>query len=321
MYKVAPYVERCLRSLANQDIPFKDYEIICVNDGSPDNCAEIVMKLQKEIPNIVLINQENQGVSMARNNAIAVAKGKYMMPIDPDDYLVPNCLKAVIDQTESNQLDVLYCAFEIFDVNHQSIWRTDYSELTNKVDNGYEGYFAVRGVKVKDPDRSWAILYRMDVLRKYEIRYPKDVPFLEDGLFLGKVFALVERVGYNDKDFYKRTTRIGSATNSRLFYSEKAISGFIKAVQDIHLFATKNNLKSESKELVNHVVAKFVILSISSSASALRFTEYFKTIAILKLHGLTKIENKGVRFFYKNYVEVYNKSKLLFPLYFCVYKK
>ncbi|MDV7401681.1 glycosyltransferase, partial [Arthrospira platensis SPKY1] len=103
--------------------------------------------LQSEFPNIVLINQKNQGVSMARNNALAIAKGTYMMPIDPDDYVVPNCFKRALEQAESHKLDVLYCAFEIFDVNHQSTWRTDYSQLIDRVDSGYDGYFAVRGIK------------------------------------------------------------------------------------------------------------------------------------------------------------------------------
>lgn len=321
MYKVAPYVEKCLRSLADQDIPFSAYEIICVNDGSPDNCAEIVESLQNEIPNIVLINQENQGVSMARNNAIAVAKGKYILPIDPDDYVLPNTFSRILEIAETKDLDVLYLGFEIFDANGISNWFTNYIEQEKKVHNGVEGYFVSRGYDVRDPDRSVAMLYRIDLLKKFEINYPKDVPYLEDGLFLGKVFSVAERVGYSDKDFYQRTTRPGSATNSDLFYSEKAINGFIKAVQDIKLFATKNDLNPEKMELVNHVVAKFVFLSLSSSASALNFTEYFKTIAILKQYSLKKIENKGVRFLYKNYVEVYNKSKLLFPLYFRFCKK
>ena len=70
MYNVAPYVERCIRSLEDQDIPRNEYELICINDGSPDNCREIVEQLQLEFSNIVLINQINQGVSVARNNGI-----------------------------------------------------------------------------------------------------------------------------------------------------------------------------------------------------------------------------------------------------------
>ena len=320
-YKVEGYIEKCIRSLEEQDIPKTDYEIIVTNDGSPDKVHEVVEKLQLEFPNIILINQENQGVSMARNNALAIARGTYILPIDPDDYVLPDTLFRILEIAETKDLDVLYLGFEIYDANGVSNWFTDYTEQEKKIYDGVEGYFVSRGYDVRDPDRSWAMLYRKSMLDQFDIKYPKDVPYLEDGLFLAKVFAVAEKVGFKDDTFYQRTTRIGSATNSRLFYSEKAISGFIKAVQDIKLFATKNNLKPEKMELVNHVVAKFVILSLSSSASALNFSEYFKIIKILKENSLIKLERNGVRFLYKNYVEVYNKSKLLFPLYFRFYKK
>jgi glycosyltransferase involved in cell wall biosynthesis len=316
MYKVAHYVERCIRSLTNQDIPFEDYEIICVNDGSPDNCAEIVMKLQKEIPNIVLINQENQGVSMARNNALAIAKGKYMMPIDPDDYVVPNCFKSVLEQADDYDLDVLYCAFEIYDVNHQSIWRTDYSKLINSIDNGYDGYFAVRGPKVKDPDRSWAMLYKMNLLREYQIDYPKDVPFLEDGLFLGKVFAVAVRVGYSDRDFYQRTTRPGSATNSELFHSERAIHGFLFALEDLTIFK-QNSLVD--KKLLDHLVGKFSMLALHSFCERREYFSYSVIAKRVKVYT-EQINTIYLKYNYKRMVKLFNFSSLLFYISFRIIK-
>jgi glycosyltransferase involved in cell wall biosynthesis len=134
MYKVAAYVTRCIESLENQDIDKNLYEIICINDGSPDNCQEIVENLQKKYSNIVLLNQENQGVSMARNNGIAIAQGKYILPIDPDDYVMPNCFTSLLSKAYNENLDVLYASFEIFDVNEKVIWRTNYSNLINHVD-------------------------------------------------------------------------------------------------------------------------------------------------------------------------------------------
>lgn len=316
MFKVADYINRCIESLESQDIDKNLYEIICINDGSPDNCREIVENLQKKYSNIVLINQENQGVSMARNNGIAIAKGKYILPIDPDDYVVPNTFKRIANLVEADNYDVFYLGFEIFDVNEKSIWKTNYSKQEGETFSGVEGYFEPRGYDVKDPDRSVAILYKKQLLEDYNITYPKDVPYLEDGLFLAKVFAVATKVGFDNEIFYQRTTRIGSATNSQLFHSEKAINGFINAINDLKLFSSIIKLNKQQQYLVNHVLAKFFLLCISPSVFSFKFKQYFKTIKKLKQSGIKNIETDGLRFHYKRHISFYNFSKLFFPFYY-----
>jgi glycosyltransferase involved in cell wall biosynthesis len=282
MYNVAPYVERCLRSLANQDIPYNDYEIICVNDGSPDNCAEIVKRRQNEIPNIILINQENQGVSMARNNAIAIAKGKYILPIDPDDYVVSNCLKNALEKAEKEQLDVLYCAFEILDENFNHIWRTNYADLEQKIYSGYDGYFAVRGEKVQAPDRSWGILYRNAVIKEKTIYYPKDVPILEDAVFLGKIFIFSERVGYLNKSFYVLNLRNESAMSSGLINKKPARVGFQNAIEDLNTFKSENGITKKCLSLIGHIQLQFALKYIISCRNLGLYKEAIPFIKINK---------------------------------------
>lgn len=315
-YKVADFIEKCIRSLEDQDVPQSQYEIIVTNDGSPDNSRLIVEKLQLEFSNIQLINQENQGVSVARNNAIAIARGRYVMPIDPDDYVVPQLLKSILDRAESADLDILVLGFEIFDPNGKSIWKTDYRQQEPQVYSGVEGYFASRGYEVRDPDRSWAILYRNEMLQQHQLQYPEGVPFLEDGCFLLKVFSVAESVGFVDRVFYQRTTSIGSATVSGVFYSDKAIQGFIKAALDLKHFSAHYKLAKPQQELLNHGIAKYVLLSISPSISAYQFKKYFSVISMLKRAGLAKLEIDGLRFLYKKHIKMYNLSKLFFPLYF-----
>lgn len=311
-YKVDGYIEKCIRSLSNQDMPKNEYEIIVTNDGSPDRCREIVEGLQQEFSNLILINQENQGVSMARNNAIAIAKGEYILPIDPDDYVVPNVLKSVYENAKSRNLDVLYLAYEIFDKQGKSIWETDYESKNDTVFDGVDGYFAPRGLEMKDPDRSWAMLYRLDMLRQNKINYPKNVPFLEDGLFLGKVFTVAERVGFSSAKFYQRTIRKGSATNSRLLFSKKAIDGFLLAVSDLMNFSKTSSNGSKQRGLINHVTAKFVFLPLSSCLKSNNFTDFIKIVNSLKKLGLRKIDLQGCNGTYLIYGKAYNKSLLHF---------
>jgi glycosyltransferase involved in cell wall biosynthesis len=316
MFKVADYITRCIESLESQDIDKNLYEIICINDGSPDNCREIVENLQKKYSNIVLINQENQGVSMARNNGIAIAKGKYILPIDPDDYLVPNTFKRIANLVEADNYDVFYLGFEIFDVNEKSIWKTNYSKQEGETFSGVEGYFEPRGYDVKDPDRSVAILYKKQLLEDYNITYPKDVPYLEDGLFLAKVFTVATKVGFDNEIFYQRTTRIGSATNSKLFHSEIAINGFILAINDIKNFANQNLLAIHQQYLVNHVVAKFIVLSMSPFINKLDIYGYLKIVRLLKKKGVNKIATEGIRNPYKKLSFSFNLNKFWFFIYY-----
>lgn len=320
-YKVVNFIEKCIRSLEIQDIPHSDYEIIVTNDGSPDNSRAIVEKLQLEFSNIQLINQENQGVSVARNNAIAMAKGRYVMPIDPDDFVVPQLLKSILDRAESDDLDVLFIGFEIFNYLGNPIWKTDYSKQQHQVYSGVEGYFASRGYEIRDPDRSWAILYKNQMLQQHQLLYPKGVPFLEDGCFLLKVFAVADKVGFSNINFYQRTTSEGSATVSGVFYSEKAIKGFITAALDLKMFSTQHALAKPQQELLNHGIAKYVLLSISPSMGTYKVKDYLKVISMLKDSGLGKLETDGLRFLYKKHMKMYNFSKLFFPFYFRITNK
>ena len=307
-YKVDDYIEKCIRSLEHQDMPKEDYEIIVTNDGSPDRCREIVEALQSEFSNLILINQENQGVSMARNNAIAQAQGEYILPIDPDDYVVPNVLQSVYQNAASRNLDVLYLAYEIFDRQGNSIWETDYASKDNIVFDGVEGYFAPRSVEMKDPDRSWAVLYKLSMLKQHSIDYPKNVPFLEDGLFLGKVFTVAKRVGFSSAKFYQRTIRMGSATNSKLLFSKKAIDGFLLAVTNLMQFAKAIPKDSKERGLINHVMAKFVFLPLSSCLKTNNFKDFFEIVKALKNLGLKKLDLHGCSGIYLRYGKAYNKS-------------
>ena len=88
IYKVEKYLRFCLDSLCVQTL--KDIEIICVNDGSPDNCGEILKEYEKKDNRFYIINQENLGSGPARNNGLDYAKGEFVGFVDPDDWVSPN---------------------------------------------------------------------------------------------------------------------------------------------------------------------------------------------------------------------------------------
>ena len=107
-YNVEQYIAECLDSVYQQDIPEEEYEVICVNDGSPDHSRDIVLEYQKKHPNLILVEHKvNKKLGAARNTGRAAAKGKYIWNVDSDDKIVPNCLGNLMRICEENNLDVL----------------------------------------------------------------------------------------------------------------------------------------------------------------------------------------------------------------------
>ena len=110
IYNVASYLKKCVDSLLQQDI--SDYEMILVDDGSPDECPQICDDYAKKFTNIIAIHQENKGLSEARNTGTRSAQGEYIMFVDSDDYLQPNVLGALMEQVERDNLDVLRFGYQ-----------------------------------------------------------------------------------------------------------------------------------------------------------------------------------------------------------------
>ena len=112
-YNVEPYIEECIRSLYDQDIPMEEYEVICVDDCSPDGSRTIVERLQKEYSTLKLLcHTENKRQGGARNTGMKVAQGRYIWFVDSDDYIKPNCLKGLLVQAENEDLDILDFDFD-----------------------------------------------------------------------------------------------------------------------------------------------------------------------------------------------------------------
>ena len=114
MYKVEPFIEKCLNSCLCQDISKEEYEIVCVNDGSPDKSADIAKQIAKNNTNIRVIDRPNGGLSAARNTGIDNALGEYLFFVDSDDWIEANCLQKIVSVLNAEKPDVLcICAANV----------------------------------------------------------------------------------------------------------------------------------------------------------------------------------------------------------------
>ena len=135
VYKVEPYLRKCIDSLLAQDLSGEDYEIVLVDDGSPDRCPAICDEYAAGNKNIRVVHRENGGLSAARNSGLAVSQGEYVQFVDSDDYLEPNVLKTLIAKMDTDRLDVLRFNYqnvnekgEVFEPNKVSKPFVDYRD-------------------------------------------------------------------------------------------------------------------------------------------------------------------------------------------------
>lgn len=104
VYKTELYLRACLDSVYGQT--YKNFEVICIDDGSPDNSISILKQFKQEHENFRYYSQNNQGLSATRNNGIRLAKGKYILPLDSDDILDYDCLKKLVEAVENGECDI-----------------------------------------------------------------------------------------------------------------------------------------------------------------------------------------------------------------------
>lgn len=126
-YKVEEYLPRCIDSLLAQTL--QDIEIICINDGSPDRCIDILREYERLEPNkIVVIDKENEGVWRGRQDAIKIARGKYIGFVDSDDYVAPDFCEQLYSCAQKHNADIAVCGFYRVDFDSGDIIDEEMSE-------------------------------------------------------------------------------------------------------------------------------------------------------------------------------------------------
>lgn len=210
IYKVEVYIKECLESIFRQGLNDEDFEVILVNDGTPDNSIGVVEDIIREHPNIIIINQENQGVSIARNSGLYMSQGQYVYFMDPDDLLVDNALSVLINRALSTDVDILmadYCKFNDGENFKQMIRaQQDYSETFKTAEQAfledlspYECYI-------------WLMLFRRSFLINNKIEFK---PFwYEDTLLCQECFIKATTVLKAHFILYVYRMRAGSFTSS-----------------------------------------------------------------------------------------------------------
>ena len=189
VYNAERYLSQCLDSVHCQS--YDNWECVCVNDGSTDNSLAILRKVEKGDSRFIVIDKENEGVSVARNTALREITGEYFLFVDADDYLHPECLKIAHHiLTENSKLSgiVFKPNCRRFSDNHEAqLFSSEVVSNKYRVIKSPYDFFKSQNFIIGSP---WGKIYSSDAYANY--RFPVGVRMCEDVYYWDDI---VSRVG------------------------------------------------------------------------------------------------------------------------------
>lgn len=244
VYNTSKFLNKCMKSITEQN--FKDIEIICINDGSTDNSLKILEEFAKEDKRIKIINKKNGGLTTARNTALKVAKGKYCLNIDSDDWIEQGYFKALYERAEKENLDIT-----ISDIKRQYD-KTNILEIIkdldiddNEVIDGID--YLKKFYTINFLGYTWNKLVKRELYIKNKIFYNESIFLLEDVEVTGKLSYFAKKIGKINKAFYHY--RIGTNNGTFNNIPFKHLTDTYECFRNLEDFYLKNN-DIELKNLV-----------------------------------------------------------------------
>lgn len=237
IYNVEKYLRKCLNSIVNQT--YKNIEIICIDDGSPDNSIDILNEFAQKDERIKIIRQENQGLSGARNTGINNAIGKYIMFIDSDDWIELNMVELMINKIEKENLDLVICG-TFNNISEKEYQVNNLKEIKENIKNKIDGisYFKIVTSKTNlFTASSCNKIYRLNLIKEKKILFPEKRLY-EDLFFSFQYLINSLNVNVIEKPLYHYfVKREGSITNTLnikdindTLFTLKSLEDFLKKI-------------------------------------------------------------------------------------------
>ena len=257
VYNTAAWLRRCLDSICSQS--YQNLEILCVNDGSTDNSAEILAEYAERDTRIKVFTQENAGLSAARNTALAHASGEWVTGVDSDDWLELDAYSRAVRHISS---DVDLVVFGINVVGDSSY----------TAEAGLVEYCRVKSAGVQrvslETYRNLNVyfcnkLYRRSLIQRYSLRFPvglryEDMPFLYSYLSMVSVIACEPLPLYN---YWQRSDSIMGQTTRR----DARGLDHLRVVEKVHEFYEENVLLKKMQPVFDWVFASYSHLTLETT--------------------------------------------------------
>lgn len=241
VYNAEKTIGRTLDCLISQS--YKNFEAICVNDGSKDNTLEVLLKYQNQDKRIRVFNQQNKGPAKTRHFALQQANGYYIMFCDADDFYEEKMIETMIKSIEETNTDIAMCDCNIF----ESIKNITHDATKNYV------YLKLKGLQEVNTDTIskintllWNKIFKKEIIDKYNIQFPKQYEY-DDDVFVFKYLSVANSYFGIDQKLYNYSIGNPNSVMGQVFTKKNKGRqfDFIYAFQDLYDFLYKNNIKQE----------------------------------------------------------------------------
>lgn len=252
VYNTEKYLKKCLDSLINQT--YKDFEIIVVNDGSTDKSSNIISKYQKKYKNIIVIDKENEGLSMARNRGVQKSSGKYIIFVDSDDYVSNKLLEEVDKKIDDS--DIL--RFQIATEDEEYTKINEYHEEGFESMCGYDAFKYLSSYHFVEP--AWCYVIRKNYYIENKFSFKKGV-YHEDFGLIPYVIYKARKVKSIDFIGYYYIQRNGSIMNNNDYKKTvKKAFDMLEQYKTMRLFAKNINRKNNLDDYFLSYISNSVIV-------------------------------------------------------------
>ena len=240
VYNMEKYLKQCMDSLVNQTL--EDIEIIAINDGSKDASLKILKEYQKRYPDkLIIIDQKNQGISVARNNGIDIATGKYIGFVDSDDYVKLDMFEQLYNKIRETNSDIVVCDYEEYHMDEEKF---KYIKVTENIksNNVYDDVSIINDIDYGPCNK----LFKKELFN--DIKFPKNLKY-EDLNAILKVFLIASKISIVEESLY--IYRINETGQTMTI--NKKVKDILNILQDLIDYSKSINvfdkIKLELKEM------------------------------------------------------------------------
>lgn len=246
IYNVERYIERCLESILTQS--FSNFELILVDDGSPDRCGKIIDEYVKRDSRVIAIHQNNRGVSAARNAGLRRAKGNYIGFVDPDDWVDASMYEVLIGLLEATDSDIAVCPWrDCYPDGREVSHDATIKQVMNQAEFCNEIFAIPRSVGGSNCNK----VFKRNLIKSF---FDETISVCEDNLFLCMYCTNIKKACYTTSVFYNAFVRAESELRSNPAKATLGLKTRRRMIQIMTPIAKSVRKKAEADYLDNCII-------------------------------------------------------------------